>query len=140
MANTDNNRFISLLKKNNLFITKPRLRLFEILQHHPALTLKELINLTTKHDQVTVYRNINLFEKLGIINRIRLGWNTKIELSDIFIHHHHHMSCTKCGKILDLAHNQNIEKEITKISHLMKFKPLDHQLEIRGICLKCQKT
>ncbi len=133
-------RFKSLLGQNLLFITKPRLRLFAILQRRPALTMQELIKLVETHDQATVYRNIDLFEKLGIINRLRLGWQTKIELSDIFVHHHHHFTCVNCGKIYDLPDNQIIEKEIAVLAKSKFFKPMDHQLEIRGLCQNCQKS
>ncbi|MES2971347.1 MAG: Fur family transcriptional regulator [Patescibacteria group bacterium] len=137
MADVEFERFKTLLRKHSYLVTQPRMRLFGYLQNHPAYTLKELIHLTKKHDPVTVYRNIDLFEKLGIINRIRLGWNTKIELSDIFQHHHHHMSCVSCGKIFILKDNDIIEQEIAKISQRSKFKPMDHQLEIRGLCHNC---
>lgn len=132
-------RFKKLLKTNGHFVTLARLRLFGVLQNHTTLTLKELIQLIQKHDQATIYRNIDLFEQLGIINRLRLGWQTKIELSDIFQHHHHHLSCVLCGKVVMLRDNPTIENEIAKISRRSGFKPLDHQLEIRGYCAKCSK-
>jgi Fe2+ or Zn2+ uptake regulation protein len=114
------------------------MRLFNTLQKHPALTLKELIQRTTKHDQVTVYRTIELFEKLGIINKLRLGWETKIELSDIFRHHHHHLTCLACGKIKALEEEPIIEKRINLLAQRLDFKPVDHQLEIRGYCKSCR--
>lgn len=130
-------RFKKLLRENGNFVTVPRLRLFGVLQNHTTLTLKELITHIHKHDQATVYRNIELFEQLGIINRLRLGWHTKIELSDIFQHHHHHMSCVSCGKIFILKDNRTIENEISRIATKNGFKAIDHQLEIRGLCQKC---
>ena len=133
-------RFKTLLKQNGHFVTAPRLELFAILQKHPALTMKQLISLLSEHDQVTVYRNIDLFEKLGIVNKLRLGWFTKIELSDIFIHHHHHFTCVHCGKIYDLPDDPAIEKAILHLTQGKKFKAMDHQLEIRGLCQDCQKT
>lgn len=131
-------RFKDLLRDNGNFVTMPRLRLFGNLQSHPALTMKELIKLTNKHDQVTVYRNVDLFESLGIINRLRLGWTTKIELSDLFLHHHHHLTCSKCGKTWAMAEDQHIETRIESLARSKGFKPLDHQLEIRGLCKDCQ--
>lgn len=139
MADAEFLRFKKLLKQNGHFVTAPRMRLFGLLQIHPALTLKELINLIEKHDQVTVYRNMNLFESLGIINRLRLGWHTKIELSDIFKHHHHHLSCVSCGKVWTLKEDEVIEKQIGKLATAKNFKAMDHQLEIRGLCSACQK-
>lgn len=130
-------RFRQLLKVNGHFNTRARYELFLILQKHPALTLKMLIKLLPNQDKVTVYRNVDLFEKLGIINRLRLGWETRIELSDMFIHHHHHFTCNHCGQVYDLPDNQIMEKEIAKLAASGGFKPTDHQLEIRGFCQKC---
>jgi len=131
-------RFKTLLKKNGHFVTKPRLRLFGILQNHNTLTIHELIALLDSHDQATVYRNIKVFEDLGIISRLQLGWRSKLELSDIFQHHHHHMTCGGCGKVLILKDNQAIEAEIARMSQTSGFKATDHQLEIRGLCKSCQ--
>ena len=131
------NRFKNLLKQNGHFVTKPRLRLFAILQKRPALTMQQLIVLLNRHDQATVYRNIDLFEKLGIVNRIRLGWHTKIELSDVFIHHHHHFSCLKCGRVINLPENRIVENQIAQLGASKQFKAMDHQLEIRGLCQTC---
>lgn len=131
-------RFRQLLKQNGHFITKPRLRLFVILQKRPALTMQQLIPLLTQHDQVTVYRNIDLFEELGIVNRLRLGWQTKIELSDKFMHHHHHFTCTSCGEVYDLPDDPTFEKHIIDLGRNQNFNVTDHQLEIRGLCTNCQ--
>ena len=137
MADVEFLRFKKLLKDSGHFVTAPRMRMFGLLQHHPALTLKELITLVKKHDQTTVYRNMDLFERLGIINRLRFGWHTKIELSDIFQHHHHHMTCVNCGKVWTLKEDELIEKQITKLVQKKNFVAKDHQLEIRGICKNC---
>lgn len=118
-------------------MTAPRMRMFGLLQHHPAITIKRLLKLVEKHDRATVYRNIELFEQLGIINRLQLGWHTKLELSDIFQHHHHHMSCNSCGKVWTLKEDTLIETWITKLAESKYFKLMDHQLEIRGLCKNC---
>lgn len=132
-------RFRNLLKDNRYFNTSARYDLFLLLQKHPALTLKRLIELSPNQDQVTVYRNVDLFEKLGILNRIRMGWETKIELSDMFIHHHHHFTCINCNKIYDLPDDPIIEKRISNLAKRKSFKATDHQLEIRGLCQDCHK-
>lgn len=99
--------------------------------------MSELIDLLKRHDQATVYRNIKIFEQLGIINRLWLGWNSKLELSDIFQHHHHHLSCVRCGQVVALAENPVIERMIGELSRQNGFKTMDHQLEIRGLCQNC---
>lgn len=130
--------FKAIVKKYGHSFTKPRRQMFQILQEKDSLTIPQLISLLSRHDQATVYRNIKLFEQLGIINRLRLGWKSKLELSDVFKHHHHHFSCVNCGKITILKENPVIELEIIKLTKRRDFKAMDHQLEIRGLCPNCK--
>lgn len=131
--------FRKILRQNRYYVSQPRFSLFRLLQDMNSITVRQLITRLPRQDRATVYRNIKMFEKLGIINRLRLGWHSKIELSDIFKHHHHHMSCTNCGKVYVLKDNLTIEREIARISRGTKFQAMDHQLEIRGLCQNCRK-
>lgn len=137
MSEVEFTKFKTLLRNRQLFVTKPRLRLFGLLHHHPEVSMKQLIKLAEKNDQATVYRNLNLFEELGIINRLHLGWHSKIELSDMFQHHHHHFTCLKCGLVTTLPENQVIERELVLLARSQGFVSADHQLEIRGSCSSC---
>jgi len=130
--------FKKLLKDNEYFITKPRLRLFALLHHHPEISIKQLVALASRNDQSTVYRNLIIFERLSIINRLRLGWHSKVELSDMFQHHHHHFTCLKCGQVTILPENSLLEDQINKLAVSKNFSQTDHQLEIRGHCSACQ--
>lgn len=134
------NNFKDLLKSNGNSITAQRLRLFASLHENTALSMKELISSVPSYDQVTVYRNVALFEKLGVINRLRLGWETKLELSDSFQQHHHHLSCTACGEVWTLREDTILENKINSVARLQGFKMVEHELEIRGVCVACQNT
>lgn len=93
-----------------------------------------------KVDRVSVYRNIELFEKLGIAHRVYVGWKYKIELSDDFIAHHHHLSCLGCGKIIDIEDEKHIDDFIEEMAKKVDFKPRRHQFEVDGYCVDCQTT
>lgn len=139
----NNSTFINFkkrLKSNGHFATAPRMKLFGVLLNHPNLTIKELIERTSKHDQATAYRNITLFEKLGIITVTKYGWVTRIELTDDFHPHHHHISCTICGTIRSLPHSDDLEKSIERISRQSEYISQTHKLEVRGICPECQRA
>lgn len=131
-------RFKRILQTSGHFVTRPRQRLFDLLQHHSPLPIKQLIDLAEHHDQATVYRNVILFEQLGIVNRLQLGRNAQLELSDKFQHHHHHLTCMHCGKVIAIKENRVIESEITRIGQQTGFTATDHVLEIRGHCSNCQ--
>lgn len=131
-------RFKELLKKHGSFATKTRIELFNYLQSSPAVSISKLISDLPTQDQATIYRNIKLFEQIGIVNRLQLGWNSRLELSSQFHDHHHHMSCVSCGKIIAWEEDPVIELRIQTVAMKMGFYPQNHQLEISGLCQNCQ--
>lgn len=131
--------FRKTLRENGYSNTKTRYRMFLALQENDSPTVKELVGLLKGQDRATVYRNIIVFEKLGIISKLWLGWETKVELGDMFRHHHHHFSCINCGRVTALEEDDLIESHIATLGKRKGFKAMDHQLEIRGLCKSCQK-
>ena len=135
---TEFRRFQDILKKSGHFATKQRVELFKFLQSNPEISIRHTIERLPSLDQATIYRNIKLFESLGIINRLQLGWNSRVELSSQFHDHHHHMTCISCNKVIAWEEDPTIELRIQTVSMKLGFLPQDHQLEIRGICQTCQ--
>jgi len=93
-----------------------------------------------KTDRATVYRTIELFEKLGVVHRLNIGWKYKIELSDVFQGHHHHFYCTGCTKTFPLDANPMLETMIDSTLAKDGFAPRGHQLEVYGLCPNCSKV
>lgn len=87
-------------------------------------------------DRASLYRIIAVFEKLGIAHRVNIGWKYKIELSDRFSEHHHHMTCLHCHKIIPI-NEQELEQFINNLSVQHEFQPIEHQIEIQGYCSTC---
>ncbi len=133
-------QFKTILRQNGHFVTRQRLDLFNLLQQSPAASVQELVAAVPPQDEATVYRNINLFERLGIVSRLQLGWQTKVELSDAFHHHHHHFTCLKCGCVIPLEEDSAVERAIAGLTARHDFRATDHQLEIRGLCHKCRES
>lgn len=135
----DEKMFRKLLSDQNAKITKPRLELFRILKKEGLLSISELTEKTKQDmDRVSVYRTTELFERIGIIKRVNIGWKYKIELSDIFLGHHHHMVCEKCNKIVPSKEDSRIEEIISELSDGSDFKITSHQLELNGLCRECR--
>jgi len=127
------------LKDKGYSVTNPRLVTFDVLSNSKQpLTMQDLIRRTKKQiDRASVYRTIEIFEDSGVTQRIYSGWKYKIELSDIFQEHHHHFTCENCGLVIPI-HDQQIEQIIERLSSDNKFKLSTHQLEVQGLCEKCQ--
>lgn len=131
-------KLTDVLKQNGYSLTKPRQTLFSALQSGKPRTMRELtLDLSSVMDRASIYRTISLFEELGIVVRVQQGWKYKIELSDKFSPHHHHISCTKCGKTLSFNEPNGIEDILNDIASQSNFIHKNHSLEIYGICQEC---
>ncbi|HUC89243.1 MAG TPA: Fur family transcriptional regulator [Patescibacteria group bacterium] len=127
-----------ILKDNGYSMTQARQYVCELLWDKKPQSIHELAQkLDSKIDRASLYRTISLFERLGIVQRIYIGWKYKIELSDIFSHHHHHASCLQCGKIVAITEEDDIEKMINSLAAKHGFTAQNHLLEIRGYCHNC---
>ena len=127
------------LKSNGYSLTKPRQTVFDALQNQEPQTMNSLV--VTCHnriDRASVYRTVDLFEKLGIIQRLQIGWKHKLELSDAFSHHHHHLTCSLCSKVIPITEDKLLEKQLRGLAAIHNFQPQSHQVEIRGLCQTCQ--
>jgi len=127
-----------ILKDNSYSVTEARSTVFDLLWNHEPQTMFELDKrVEGKIDRASIYRTINLFERLGLVQRIIIGWKYKIELSDVFTHHHHHISCLKCGKVVSIKEDDEIERLIEEFAQKYKITADRHQLEIQGYCTSC---
>lgn len=121
-------------------LTKTRQYVFDALTDSDALSMNQLIRkLENKMDRASIYRTVELFEKLGIVNRIQIGWKYKLELSEAFSDHHHHAACMNCGKVIAFEENVDLEDGINSLASDLNFQLASHSLELRGLCADCQK-
>ena len=128
-----------ILKQHGASLTRPRRVIFDILLSQKPLSMKALTRLAAnKIDRASVYRTVELFEKLGIVHRLNIGWKYKLELSDAFLGHHHHFYCTNCGKTYSMPANTMLETMIDTVAKKSDFNPRGHQLEIYGLCQNCR--
>jgi Fur family transcriptional regulator, ferric uptake regulator len=127
----------TILKDNGYSVTQQRLYVFKLLEGKEQLSMNELYTLArSKLDRASVYRTVALFERLGIAQRVNIGWKYKIELSDRFAEHHHHLTCLNCHKVIPIS-EQELESFIKGLSERYQFNPIDHQVEVQGYCKAC---
>ncbi|MBI4033623.1 transcriptional repressor [Candidatus Saccharibacteria bacterium] len=130
----------ALLKKEGASLTSPRKIVFDLLLNQKPQSMQVLIERAkTKIDRASVYRTMELFERLGIVNRLNIGWKYKFELSDVFQAHHHHFHCANCGTTFNLKPNSMLETMIDSVAAKSGFSPRGHQLEVYGLCADCHR-
>ena len=139
MSSDDIAQFKQTLIDNHSHVTKARETTFKLLISPEPQTISEILaKAKGLVDRVSVYRNIELFERLGIVHRIYVGWKYKLELSDKFVSHHHHLSCLNCGTIIDIEDEQHIDNFIQEVTDKFDFLARHHDFEISGYCKKCR--
>jgi len=130
-----------VLKKQGYSLTAPRISVFASLAGKESpITMSELISsLSDVVDRATIYRTIDVFEKTGVVSRLQIGWKYKLELSDIFLHHHHHITCIECGNTQSFHETEQLIQELQSIGNNKGFVIKTHTLELSGLCSDCHK-
>ena len=141
MENSRYKDLAAILRKNKASLTGARKIVFDLLFEQEPQSMQVLVKRAEgKIDRATIYRTVELFEKLGIAHRLNIGWKYKIELSDVFSGHHHHFYCTNCGRTYTLEANPMLETMIDSAVSRDGYAPRGHQLEIYGLCVSCQQA
>jgi len=133
--------FQQTLRRHGYSQTAPRTLVFKLLQQDAPQSMHDLFKRGAgKLDRASLYRTIRVFEETGIAQRVNIGWKYKLELTDIFNHHHHHITCLGCGKLSAIHEDAEIEHLIRQIAAHHNITPTRHQLEIQGYCAACQSV
>ncbi|HSX47831.1 MAG TPA: Fur family transcriptional regulator [Patescibacteria group bacterium] len=131
------NGFNDHLKNTGYSLTNQRQLVFNFLVGQEPVSMNELIQrLKNKLDRASIYRTIILFEKLGIVHKLNIGWKYKIELTDMFAEHHHHLTCLNCSNVIPINQNK-LENFIKNIGGEYNFQVQSHIIEMQGLCKAC---
>jgi Fe2+ or Zn2+ uptake regulation protein len=128
----------AMLRRHGQSLTAPRKAVYNALQGQEPLSMHELVARCSEIDRSSVYRTIDLFERLGIVQRLQTGWKYAFELSDQFHEHHHHATCLGCGRAQVLAEDSGLEAQLHTLAARAGFRIERHQLELQGWCADCQ--
>ncbi len=124
------NKLVEKLIEVGCKITNPRLAVLKYLSvHHSPISARDLHKKIKAFDRASVYRTLNLFEELHLLN---VEVIEKEKLYCFAEEPHHHIICKKCGYT-----------EKTKCNHdfgtFKNFNDVYHQLTLTGVCNNCSK-
>lgn len=129
------------LKHHHLKYTKQRHSILLVLKESKVpLTLNQIIeSLDVEMDLSTIYRALDAFESKGLINKT-VPLEPSLAVYDYNREiHKHHLTCTKCSKIL-VIESCPLEEYEAQIENETGFIIERHQLELYGLCQSCQKA
>jgi Fur family ferric uptake transcriptional regulator len=123
-------------------MTSQRRLLLELIRDAEGhIDAKELYRRASARDEsigsATVYRSLNLFKELGIIDERRLGklrCYYEIKQSP----EHQHLVCRGCGKVIEFQ-NPHFQKLIQAVQREHRFKLTKAELYLEGYCPECEE-
>lgn len=93
----------------------------------------------------TIYRTLDILSNLGMIYKLDFGdGRARYELAEgpEGLHHHHHLVCTDCNKVIDYTDFIDDELQLLKqtekgLSEKYNFKITNHVIQFYGLCDRC---
>lgn len=135
-------QFQEVLQSFNASRIEERLEVLDIflsVEEHLTLTgLKEIVREKKPEllDREFLKETMEMFCQFGFAQK------QVFETQEMVYEHHHlgmhhdHFICTRCGKIQEFA-NSDLERLQHEIAHQFQFHPLQHKMEIYGLCAAC---
>jgi Fur family transcriptional regulator, peroxide stress response regulator len=137
MDTVDN--LVEKFKRKRLKITPQRLGIFRILEGnsmHPSAedVFKEIREHYPTISFTTVYKTLEIMEKMGEILKITIDEERKHYDPDTNVHHH--IICSRCSKISDIK-KEYVKPRLPR-EVLEEFIPSGYHISFYGTCRKCR--
>lgn len=130
-------KYVKLLKENNLKITPQRLSILRYVHgHNIHPTADEIYHALKKTNpslsKTTIYNALDALRTHGLVQTLTIsGSETRYEFKE---HMHHHFMCTRCGTIIDIdlqcPNIKKMEQNGYAIDEIHGY--------FKGICIKCK--
>ena len=122
-------------------LTNQRLLLLEFLRNAEGhIDAKELYRRASAKDEsispATVYRTLNLFKELGLVDEMRLG-RVRCYYEIKQSQGHQHLVCQGCGKVIEFQ-NPHFKKLIEAVQREHGFNIKKAELYLEGYCPDCE--
>lgn len=107
------------------------------------LTMSEVLAAAGGVPQSSAYRNLAILAEAGVVRRVQgADENGRFELAeDLSGHHHHHLVCTRCGTVEDVAASPRLERALAEAGRAaadeVGFSVSDHRIDLVGLCRSC---
>jgi Fur family transcriptional regulator, peroxide stress response regulator len=127
-------------KNKDYRLTSQRLTILDYIRKNRSHPLAEdILNAVKKKLPTisfgTVYRNLDFLRQHGYIKEFVVN---KVSRYESRVDSHVHLVCEQCGRIEDLP-DKELVLEAKKLTTRQRFFARSDNLEIRGICVECQK-
>jgi Fur family ferric uptake transcriptional regulator len=123
-------------------LTNQRRLILELLRDAEGhIDAKELYRRASVRDKsispATVYRTLNLFKELELVDEMRLG-KVRCYYEIRQSPEHQHLVCRGCGKVMEFQ-NPHFQKLIKAVRQEHSFKVTKAELYLEGYCPECEE-
>jgi Fur family peroxide stress response transcriptional regulator len=129
-----------VLRDKGCKVTPQRLAVYDVLTRttdHPTAEMiyEKVRKYYPTMSFATVYKSVEIFSKLGIIQVLNTGEDSFRYDADTAVHPH--IRCIKCGKVCNVSHLEAKAVE-NMVSTETGFEVQGHQFYFYGVCPECQ--
>lgn len=124
-------KYLEAIRESGYKLTSARFAVIEVLvKRSKPITVRKIHQLLNNRNinLSSVYRNLCLFKKIGIVFEEEFEKESYYYISD---KHHHHIYCESCGYIECIPCNYNKHK-----SPMFSF--INHSIVLKGKCNNCE--
>ena len=106
------------------------------------VSMTDVVSGRSAPPQSSAYRNLAVLEQAGVVRRvITEGEFARFELTEELTEHHHHLICSRCGRVEDVTVPSDLEgtldKTLDRLAKRAGFADVDHRLDLIGTCGDC---
>lgn len=93
----------------------------------------------------SAYRHLADLQGAGVVRRLTARDEfARFELAEDLTHHHHHLLCSLCGRVIDVTPSPEFERTVAsmveELTRQQGFGATSHALDVIGHCATCQAT
>jgi Fur family transcriptional regulator, ferric uptake regulator len=107
------------------------------------MSISDIADALPEVPRSSAYRHLSDLQLAGVVRRIAANDEfARFELAEDLTHHHHHLLCTLCGRVVDVTPSPHFERTVAvMVSELTSqegFQASSHALDVIGHCAACQ--
>lgn len=149
-ANEEKSKELSVKQRLSMYLESRKMRKtserFAILDkiytssaHIDVVTLRQaMLADGFQVSRATIYNTLDLLIEAGLVRRITLGDGVARYERVIQANNHHHLICTRCGKVKEMKAVEVVGELLSRKPR--SFEPMYYSLYIYGLCSRCAKA
>jgi Fur family transcriptional regulator, ferric uptake regulator len=107
------------------------------------LTITEIVDVAPSVPVSSAYRSLTVLADARVVRRVAGTDDTgRFELAEDLSQHHHHLICSSCGTVVDVAASPRLERALaeaaTAAAEESDFEVHEHRIDLVGRCSNCR--